>query len=77
MTLEFLINLFSNLNSAILLSFHGKTLVAIAITNYNWLLFYPCIYSFAMWDAVKDAGGGEDPYSFFHLCVLRFLQLLD
>lgn len=62
--LELLINIFGNLNGAIILSFHGKIVEAIALTNYNWLLFYPCIYCFAMWDAVKDEGGGEELYSF-------------
>lgn len=26
-------------------------------------MFYPCIYMFGIWDAYKDAGGGELPYS--------------
>lgn len=28
---------------------------AIEITNYQWLMFYPCLYFFAMWDAYKDS----------------------
>lgn len=33
-------------------------------TNFQWLMFYPCIYLFAIWDAYRDAGGGKEPYSF-------------
>ena len=62
--LEFLINVQANFNHVILLSFHGEIGNAIKYTDYQWLMFYPCIYFFAMWDAVKDAGGGKDPYSF-------------
>jgi hypothetical protein len=29
----------------------------------QWLMFYPCLYFFAIWDAFKDAGGGKR-YSF-------------
>ena len=62
--LEFLINVQANFNQVILLSFHGEISVAIKHTDYQWLMFYPCLYFFSMWDAVNDAGGGKDPYSF-------------
>lgn len=62
--LEFLVNVQSNFNEVILLSFHGEIEKAIQQTNYGWLMFYPCLYFFAMWDAYKDAGGGKKPYSF-------------
>jgi hypothetical protein len=62
--LEFLINVQSNFNEVILLSFHGKIDKAIQQTNYQWLMFYPCLYMFAVWDAYKDAGGGKKPFSF-------------
>lgn len=62
--LEFLINVQANFNEVILLSFHGKIEEAIHQTNYGWLMFYPCLYFFAMWDAYKDAGCGQHPYSF-------------
>ncbi|NRD79476.1 hypothetical protein HPT25_19115 [Bacillus sp. BRMEA1] len=60
--LEFLINTQSHFNEVILFSFLGEIEKAIALTNYQWLMFYPCLYFFAMWDAFKDAGGGKDPY---------------
>ena len=62
--LEFLINIRSNFNKAIIYSFQGDIQGSIDHVNYQWLMFYPCIYMFAMWDAYKDAGGGKSPYSF-------------
>ena len=62
--LEILINVQANFNEVIILSFHGDIVSAIEQTNYPWLMFYPCLYFFAMWDAFKDAGGGKEPYSF-------------
>lgn len=61
---EFLINVKARLNMAIILSFQGQTQQAIMETDYQWLLFYPCVYMFAMWDAYRDAGGRDSPYSF-------------
>lgn len=62
--LEILINQNAHLNTVIYLSFCGEITAAIAATNYQWLLFYPCVYLFAAWDAYAGAGGGEKPYSF-------------
>jgi hypothetical protein len=62
--LEFLINVQSHFNEAIRLSFLGRIQEAVEVINYQWLMFYPCLYFFAMWDAYKDAGGGKSPYSF-------------
>lgn len=62
--LEFLINVQANFNQVILLSFNGEIVDAINNTDYRWLMFYPCLYFFSIWDSVKDAGGGKDPYSF-------------
>lgn len=61
--LEFFINLKSNLNLIIISSFHGDFQTTIAQTNYQWLLFYPCVYMFGIWDAYKDAGGGTKPFA--------------
>jgi hypothetical protein len=61
--LEFLINVQSNLNEVIISSFNGKISEAIAQTDYQWLMFYPCLYMFGIWDAYKDAGGGKTPYA--------------
>ncbi|MEH7238327.1 hypothetical protein [Bacillus sp. JJ1562] len=62
--LEIVVNSFANFNEAIMLSFLGETERALTSTNYGWLMFYPCLYFFAMWDAFKEAGGGKAPYSF-------------
>jgi hypothetical protein len=61
--LEFLINSQSNLNEIIISSFHGEIDKTIYQTNYQWLMFYPCVYMFAIWDAYKDAGGGTSQYA--------------
>ncbi|MFP7736458.1 hypothetical protein ACLHDF_24275 [Priestia aryabhattai] len=51
--LEFLINTKSSFNNAILYSFLGQISKAIEVVNYQWLMFYPCVYMFAMYDAYK------------------------
>lgn len=70
--LEFLINVQANFNQVILLSFHGEIGDAIKHAEYQWLMFYPCLYFFSMWDTVKDAGGGKDPYSFLPYVFAAF-----
>ncbi|WP_216830658.1 hypothetical protein [Alkalihalobacterium elongatum] len=70
--LEFLVNVQANFNEIIMLSFLGETQAAIERADFQWLLFYPCLYFFAMWDAYKDAGGGRGPYSFLPLVFSAF-----
>ncbi len=62
--LEFLVNVMGNFNAVIIASFHGDIERAINQADFQWLMFYPCLYFFAIWDAYKDAGGGKEPYSF-------------
>lgn len=62
--LEILINVMANFNEIIRLSFIGNIEGAVSQANYPWLMFYPCLYFFAMWDAFSDAGGGKQPFSF-------------
>ncbi|MFP3126287.1 hypothetical protein OH784_27125 [Ectobacillus funiculus] len=62
--LEVIINVQSHFNEVIYYSFNGEIEKAIDHTEYQWLMFYPCVYFFAMWDAYKDAGGGKELYSF-------------
>ena len=66
--LEILINVQSNFNDVIILSFHWEIEKAIEQTNYQWLMFYPCLYFFAIWDAYSDANGKKAALGFFHLC---------
>ena len=70
--LEFLINVKSNFNGVILLSFHGRIRNAIEHADYQWLMFYPCLYFFSMWDTVNDAGGRKDRYSFLPYVFAAF-----
>ncbi|PAV27826.1 hypothetical protein CIL05_19960 [Virgibacillus profundi] len=65
--LEILVNVMGNFNRIIVLSFNLKIEEAIAQTNYLWLMFYPCLYFFAIWDAYKDAGGGKRPFAYLPL----------
>jgi len=69
--LEMIINVQSHFNKIIYFSFNGEISKAIDHTEYQWLMFYPCVYFFSMWDAYKDAGGGKDPYSYlpFVMCA--------
>ncbi|MBS4172291.1 hypothetical protein [Bacillus sp. FJAT-49736] len=62
--LEFLINVKSNFNEGIMLSFLGETVLASEKINYQWLMFYPCLYMYAMWDAYKTAQGKVKKYSY-------------
>jgi hypothetical protein len=62
--LELLINCKANLNTAIGLSFRGATLDAVNSTDMQWLLFYPCIYVFAIWDAYRQTDKALAPYSY-------------
>lgn len=61
--LEFLVNVLGNFNQVIISSFHGEIELAIQQADFQWLMFYPCLYFFAKWDAYRDAGGGNKPYS--------------
>lgn len=63
-SLEFMINVYSKFNSAIMFSFLGEIDKAHAIVNYQWLMFYPCVYMFAMWDAYRSAMPPEEKYSY-------------
>src|SRR3954470_12549150 len=62
--LELLVNVNSHFNIVILYSFQGRIREAIEATNYQWLMFYPCLYMFSMWDAYKDAKGETPPFSY-------------
>jgi len=65
--LELIVNIQSNFNEAIISSFHGNIEISIVQINFGWLMFYPCLYFFSMWDAVKDANGDEEKSPFLFL----------
>lgn len=62
--LEILINVKANLNNVIVSSFYGNIEESIAQTNYGWLMFYPCIYIFSIWDAYRNAAEEVTSLSF-------------
>jgi hypothetical protein len=62
--LEFLINLYSNFNMAIMYSFLWEIDKAFEVINYQWLMFYPCLYMFAMWDSYRHAMPEEEKYTY-------------
>lgn len=62
--LEFLINVKSHFNLGIMYSFQGDIARATTIIDYQWLMFYPCVYMFAMWDAFRDADPPSTRYSY-------------
>ncbi len=71
--LEFIINIKSNLNQAIISSFLWNTELASNQTDYQWLMFYPCIYTFAIWDAYKNSAGVKPSYSFLPFVFAAYL----
>ena len=71
--LEVLINVQANFNEVIILSFQGQIRQAIQQTNYQYLMFYPCLYFFSIWDAYKDGGGGEKPFAFLPFVFSAYL----
>ncbi|QAS52870.1 hypothetical protein [Halobacillus litoralis] len=62
--LEVIINLNSSFNMAIMFSFTGEINQAIEVTDYQWLMFYPCVYMFAVWDAYRFAEAQHPPYAY-------------
>ena len=45
---------FSHVNDGIILTFTGKFLKAREIVNYQWLMFFPSIYIYSIWDSYND-----------------------
>jgi hypothetical protein len=74
--LEFLINSQSHLNHVLMLSFQGDSIRAIQQTNYQWLLFYPCVYMYSMWDAYRDAGADNNSFTFLPFVLAAFVSTL-
>ena len=62
--LEFLVNVNSNFNKGIMYSFLGETEKAMYVIDYQWLMFYPCLYMFAMWDAYRSVMPEEEKITF-------------
>ncbi|HZG73387.1 MAG TPA: hypothetical protein VEY51_17765 [Chondromyces sp.] len=62
--LEILFNVLSRFNEAIMLSFLGETIEAARIIDYQWLMFYPCLYMYSMWDAYKSTMKEDKKYMY-------------
>lgn len=75
-SLEFVINVIGNVNRIIIYSFHGDMGRAVEAANFQWFMFYPCLYFFAIWDAYKDAGGGKSAYAYLPLASTTFLTTI-
>jgi hypothetical protein len=71
--LEVFINVLSNFNQGIMYSFLGKTHMAASTIDYQWLMFYPCLYMFAMWDAYKLALEKEEEYAYLPFVLSAYL----
>ncbi|WP_100011358.1 hypothetical protein [Lentibacillus sediminis] len=74
--LELMINVMSNLNMAIVYSFQGDIPKSISATDYQWLMFYPCVYLFAIWDAYRDAGGAQSRFSFLPFVFAAYVSTI-
>ncbi len=72
--LEIFINLKANLNTAIIFSFYGNSQKAIEVIDYYWLMYYPCIYFFSIWDAYKDAVDKPTPYLFLPFVLAAYFS---
>jgi TM2 domain-containing membrane protein YozV len=73
--LEFLINVKANINTAIVLSFLGQTELAVETSNYQWLMFYPCVYLFSIWDAFRDGSKDEEkPLLFLPFAIAAYVE---
>jgi hypothetical protein len=62
--LELLLNANSQFNLAIMYSFLGEMDKAYSVLNYQWIMFYPCVYMFAIWDAYRFAMPEDEKLSF-------------
>ncbi|BAH46198.1 MULTISPECIES: hypothetical protein [Brevibacillus] len=77
LALEFIINQKSHLNQIIVASFQGDIPTAIRLTDYQWLMFYPCVYMFAIYDAYRDTFSADiPPYSVFPFAFAAFFATI-
>lgn len=71
--LEFLINLNARINILIVYSFLGQTELAVQQANYQWLMFYPCVYLFAIWDAYSDGSKQKSPLLYLPYALAAYI----
>lgn len=70
--LEFIINVNSRFNLAIMYSFLGEMAKAYSVVDYQWLMFYPCVYMFAMWDAYRSVMPSTERFSYLPFVFAAF-----
>jgi hypothetical protein len=63
-SLEFMTNVNSHFNLAIMHSFMWEIEEAFKVINFQWLMFYPCLYMFGLWDAYRNAMPDDEKLSF-------------
>lgn len=61
---EMYINVYSHFNKIIMYSFLWEIDKAIITANYQWLMFYPCFYMFALWDAYRFSMPEDEKLSY-------------
>lgn len=75
--LEFFINIKAKINMAIVLSFLGRTEEAVEVSNYQWLMFYPCVYLYSIWDAYRDGSEErEKPLLFLPFAMAAYVETI-
>lgn len=71
--LEFMVNYKARINVAIIDSFYCNTVLAVKEIDYEWFMFYPCVYLFAMWDAYKNAEPQTPAFSYTPFVIAAYL----
>lgn len=74
--LEFIINMKANINTIIISSFLGQTELAVQQANYQWLMFYPCVYLFSIWDAYRDGIKQEKSLLFLPFAISAYAETI-
>ena len=74
--LEFVINIKANINTIIVFSFLGQTELAMQQANYQWLMFYPCVYLFSIWDAYRDGIKQEKSLLFLPFAISAYVETI-
>lgn len=52
---EITVNIKANINEMILRSFRGELLASYEVVDINWLMFYPSVFIFGLWQAYNKA----------------------
>jgi hypothetical protein len=74
--LEFIINIKANINTLIILSFYGQTELAVQQTDYQWLMFYPCVYIYSIWDAYRDSRENTPPLLCIPFAISAYVETI-